>query len=150
MQLADDGRPAPAADGADLMALPGQAQGPWRKVLEARYHSGQITFVRHVYGHWWDLVLDCGHQEERTCRFPPGQERGWARLHHGPKGEPLAAPRRVRCSYCRTAGPVTEEELRRRMDQAKLAVIADQPGARDDLRVIELVLAHREELAADG
>ena len=77
---------------------------PLRKVTAALRRGG-----RSINGgfdiRWWDLTLECGHEEERPLRFPKQvgvhKRRGFMVMHHPrPLDEALPAPKRVRCGYC--------------------------------------------------
>lgn len=76
---------------------------PLRKVVRATPRSGS-SINGDFTTRWWDLELECGHQEQRTRRFRnPEGLRGFALMHHRPpdNGEhALPPPNRVRCPYC--------------------------------------------------
>lgn len=56
--------------------------------------------------YYWDLLLECGHQADRRCRYNPDpsrqrQLRGYAALHHmKPMSLLKPAPKTVRCEDC--------------------------------------------------
>ena len=84
---------------------------PLRAVAEAVPHVGQggILSPQYFAIRWWELKLECGHEEERTMRFP-GSGRGFGRLHHPPSLD-LAAPppKRVRCATCALLEATTDD-----------------------------------------
>lgn len=62
--------------------------------------------------YWWELELECEHVVERRCRYKPGGDRGWGRLHHGRSTtDILPAPKRVKCELCKQdqSSPTTED-----------------------------------------
>jgi hypothetical protein len=81
---------------------------PMRAVTTAVFHEGRVNLFfchgRGIYGRWWDLTLECGHNVERGVRYEPGASngrRGYARMHHQPPlTAALPAPKRVRCEVC--------------------------------------------------
>lgn len=80
---------------------------PFRKVVESKLCEGVVSIGGGFRGRWWELALECGHEEERPCRYQPGGERGWGRLWHGrPLSEVLDPPKKVRCYECsKTTAP---------------------------------------------
>lgn len=78
---------------------------PMRAVTKATPRQGRSPGVRTFVIYWWDLTLECGHEEERPRSFPRSG-RGYARQHHTPPaGAPeRPAPKRVRCRWCLAAG----------------------------------------------
>ena len=75
---------------------------PLRLVTKAQLRGGGSILGPFKF-HWWDLVLDCGHEVERRCRYrridnPP---RGFAAMHRGVSLDRLLpAPKKVRCEFC--------------------------------------------------
>lgn len=75
---------------------------PWRKVTKAQRHAGRGSFLggdTSRRSRWWDLTLECGHHEERTCRYKPlaGGRDG---TRHRSADDILPAPARARCHQC--------------------------------------------------
>lgn len=91
-----------------VLVLP-DLPGIRRAVMTAELRTGRGSMLgpdTTRRARWWDLVLECGHQEEREALYRPAgdPQRGddpWRRKRTG--GDVLPAPRRVICSECRAA-----------------------------------------------
>lgn len=76
---------------------------PLRRVTNAELRSGKPILSHMLNIRWWNLVLECGHVEERGVRYKPGShgKKGYALMHQLPDvATVLPAPKRVRCSFC--------------------------------------------------
>jgi hypothetical protein len=74
----------------------------WRDVEKALLHSGRGSLLGPDTSRrtrWWELVLPCGHREERHVVYrkaDPPLPKGTRRT----SDDVLPAPKRVRCAAC--------------------------------------------------
>ena len=77
---------------------------PFRKVVTAAAREGTSIGLGAGMCRWWTLTLDCGHEVERTIKFPKqtgSVRRGFAAIYHKrPLSEKLPPPKRCRCDFC--------------------------------------------------
>lgn len=90
-----------------LGAVPRPAGRPWRAVtLSSGPYSGRGGMLGSDTARRsrrWTLVLECGHEVNRTVRYGPHSDgfkrsRGGTQFRSG--ADVLPAPRRVRCEHC--------------------------------------------------
>lgn len=79
-----------------------------RKVLRADMRTGRGSTLgpeTSRRARWWELLLECGHQEERDVLYrslgdPQRRDDAWRRRRTA--ADVLPAPRRVICLACRS------------------------------------------------
>lgn len=60
---------------------------------------------------WWDALLECGHQQERTVKYAPRPRSAGLRAARSLR-DVLPPPRRMRCETCPSNPPIDLDKLR--------------------------------------
>jgi len=96
---------------------------PLVTVVKATSRQYRALFNNQLWGAEWALTLECGHEDTRPVRFPPGHRRGFAALHHPrPLSEALPHPKRIRCIACLKQLDTATEEITYRVQQTPSVV----------------------------